>query len=49
MARIKIRELELQGKNVTRWTMVLDLKNMNAVSNVNPASKLKKHLILHQS
>jgi hypothetical protein len=38
MARIKIRELELQGKNVTRWTMVLDLKNMNAVSNVNPAS-----------
>jgi len=36
--RRAVRDLELQNKNVTRWTMVLDLKNINAVTNVNSAS-----------
>jgi hypothetical protein len=38
MGMVKVRELQHQGKNITRWTMVLDLKNINPVTNVNPAS-----------
>jgi hypothetical protein len=34
-ARIKVRELGLAGKNVTRWLMIVDLKNINAITNVN--------------
>jgi len=36
--RVRVRELELQNKNITRWTMIIDLKNCNAITNVNPSS-----------
>lgn len=44
--RKRVRELELQNKNVTRWTMILDLKNINAITNVNSASKFEHSIKL---
>jgi len=34
----KVREASNAGRNATRWTMILDLSNINAITNVNPAS-----------
>jgi hypothetical protein len=35
-ARIKLNELAREGKNVTRWTMILDMKNINVDQHINP-------------
>jgi hypothetical protein len=35
-ARIKVNELAREGKNVTRWTMIIDLNNFNVGQHLSP-------------